>query len=169
MADFQVTDNTCGPEPPLKLTRPANLEDLADDVTEVEQEIVKDVRGGASFLGKEARVIEEDVEKAGEATGRFLGKEVKVIEKDIEALEENLVSFGPRITVLKTDKVMGKSNPLKVTETKAEKEEMAEARRMLNEVEDRVRKEDAMNPFQRLFASVTSLFGALNFEELSIY
>ena len=33
MADFQVTDNTCGPEPPLKLTRPANLEDLADDVT----------------------------------------------------------------------------------------------------------------------------------------
>ena len=36
-------------------------------------------------------------------------------------------------------------------------------------VEDRVRKEDAMNPFQRLFASVTSLFGALNFEELSIY
>lgn len=179
-SDFLITDNTCGPEPPLKLTRPADLEDLADDAKEVEQEIFKEARifeedvekaGKATgrFLGKEVKVIEDDVEKAGEATGRFLGKEVKVIEKDFEALEQNLVSFGPRITMLKTDKLMGKKNVLKVSETKAEAEEMAEARRMLSEVEDRVRKEEAMNPVQRLFASVTSLFGALNFEELSIY
>jgi violaxanthin de-epoxidase len=46
-SDFVVTDNSCKPEPPLTVTKIADLDTLGDDVLAVEQDLGRGVRNGS--------------------------------------------------------------------------------------------------------------------------
>ena len=89
-SDFRETDNTCGPAPPLEVTRPADLDTLADDVRALE---------GAAEA--EVEVIEAELEnslvsfsrgftllKGGEeAAQKFLSREQRAIKEEIARAE----------------------------------------------------------------------------------
>ena len=95
-SDFVITDNSCKAAPELKLTKPTDLDTLADDAYVLE----KDLQNEASFIEK---LVAGDFKRAE----RFVGKEVQTIEQKIELLERNLLSAGPgRPTGLVPDKAV---------------------------------------------------------------
>ena len=152
-SDMIVTDNSCKPEPELRITRPADLDTLGDDFIAVEREVGKDFRLGAGFLGKEARLgarevgrdarlIEREVEKDLEAIEREVEKDIKyeakVLKDDLVKIEEKLVSFGPRFTFLETPEMR---NMAKNEDFDARAQKKAEKK--LDKVEKAVRAADA--------------------------
>ena len=69
--DFKATDNSCGPQPPLRVAAPTDLDVLADDVVALEREGVRDVQA-----------LEKGAERA------------------LERVEDGLTSFSRNFTVL---------------------------------------------------------------------
>ena len=65
--DFQITDNSCPPEPPLRVVAPADLDTLADDV---EAELQSFSRGFTRLKGEaadEAKLLKDDFLAAEQA------------------------------------------------------------------------------------------------------
>ena len=95
-SDFVETDNTCGPAPPLAVTRPADLDTLADDVRALEG----DVEGAAEVI--EAEIDEKlvsfsrgftlfkDLKGTEQAAERFLTKEQQALKDEIALAEKAL-------------------------------------------------------------------------------
>jgi violaxanthin de-epoxidase len=79
-SDFVITDNSCKPAPELKLTRPTDLDTLADD---------------ARVLEKDIESVERVVEKDVKRFESFVATEFNSVEKNIESIEQNLFSAGP--------------------------------------------------------------------------
>ena len=151
-SDFVVTDNSCKPEPELKFSKIADLDTLGDDVLVAERELGRDVRKASSFLGKEARVVAKEVGKDARLVEREIEKDIKSVEREVEndlayesrafkdevrAIEDKLVSFGPRFTFLKQDTAAMPAS--KDFDARA----MKKAEKKLAAVEKAVRREDA--------------------------
>ena len=151
-SDFVVTDNSCKPEPELKFSKIADLDTLGDDVLVAERELGKDVRKATGFVGKEARIVAKEVGKDARLVEREIEKDIKSVEREVEkdlayesrafkdevrAIEDKLVSFGPRFTFLKQDTAAMPAN--KDFDARA----MKKAKRKLAAVEKAVRREDA--------------------------
>ena len=98
-SDFVETDNTCGPAPPLTVTRPADLDTLADDVralegeaenaaevleAEVEQSLVSFSRGFPLF---------KDLKQGEQAAERFIGKEQQALKDELALAEKTLLKM----------------------------------------------------------------------------
>jgi violaxanthin de-epoxidase len=79
-SDFVITDNSCKPAPELKLTRPTDLDTLADD---------------ARVLEKDIESVERVVEKDVKRFESFVATEFNSVETNIESIEQNLFSAGP--------------------------------------------------------------------------
>lgn len=58
---FVQTDNTCGPEPKLKVTAPTDLDALVDDVVALEQEAVDEVLVLEKEAADEVRFLEDSL------------------------------------------------------------------------------------------------------------
>jgi len=80
--DFVLTDNSCPPEPPLRLVAPTDLDALADDV---EAELESFSRG---FTRLRAGAVREEQEVAA-----FLGKEKQELKEEFKAAEERLLEM----------------------------------------------------------------------------
>ena len=130
-SDFVVTDNSCKPQAPLKVTAVKDLDTLGDDVVAIEREVVKDEKALFSFVGKEGRLFAREVGKDSRLIAREVGKDARLLEKEIEK-DLGLVSFGPRFTALKTNDA---SDLPKVALSGKAKAEQAKAERLVNKVE----------------------------------
>lgn len=152
-SDMIVTDNSCKPEPELKLSKIADLDTLGDDIVVVEREVGRDFRRGAGFIGKEAKIVSKEVGKDARLLEREIEKDVVAIEREVEkdfayeakafkdevrAIEDKLVSFGPRFTFLETP---GMRDMPKNEDFDARAQ--AKAERGLAKVEKQVRAADA--------------------------
>eukprot|EP00854_Cymbomonas_tetramitiformis_P001402 gene1402-2004_t len=82
--DFEATDNTCGPEPPLKVVVPTDLDVLADDIIALEKEAINEVVA-----------VEEEVLVSFSRGFTVLQSEIvkdeQIIEKDILDIERKLL------------------------------------------------------------------------------
>jgi len=129
------------------------------------------VRKASSFLGKEARVVAKEVGKDARAVERELEKDIKSVEREVEndlayesrafkdevrAIEDKLVSFGPRFTFLKQD---GKSGM--PTDKGFDKRAMKRATNKVNAVEKAVRRDDAAGRRRRRRRSDGAIFSIL--------
>jgi len=83
-SDFVITDNSCKPAPELRLTKPTDLDTLADDAVVIEKD-----------LAKEAKLIEKLVANDFVKAESFVSKEVNTFEQKIQQIEGNLLSSGP--------------------------------------------------------------------------
>ena len=140
-SDFVVTDNSCKPEPELKFSKIADLDTLGDDVLVAERELGRDVRKASSFLGKEARVVAKEIGKDARLVEREIEKDIayesRAFKDEVRAIEDKLVSFGPRFTFLKQDTAAMPAS--KDFDARA----MKKAEKKLAAVEKAVRREDA--------------------------
>lgn len=107
--DFTVTDNTCGPEPPLRVTRPVDLDTLADDVVELEREavgeVVKDAGAAERFVEQEVvsfgpgfTVLKNTVEQDVGAVESFVVKEEEFAVKEFKLAEDALLRMERKYT-----------------------------------------------------------------------
>ena len=98
-SDFVETDNTCGPAPPLQLTRPADLDTLADDVralegdaenavevveAELEETLVSFSRGFTLF---------KDIKGTEQAAERFISKEEQALKDELAQAQKTLLEM----------------------------------------------------------------------------
>jgi violaxanthin de-epoxidase len=98
-SDFVETDNTCGPAPPLRVTRPADLDTLADDVRALEGE----AEGAAEVLEAELDeklvsfsrgfTLFKDLKGTEAAAERFLTKEQQALKDEIALAEKTLADM----------------------------------------------------------------------------
>mmetsp|Transcript_8435 Transcript_8435/g.11379 ORF Transcript_8435/g.11379 Transcript_8435/m.11379 type:complete len:454 (-) Transcript_8435:147-1508(-) len=130
-ADFNINDNTCGPQPKLAIVRPTDLDILVDDLTAVSRDIKQEIDIEVREVEMELVAFQKAVEK--EIRAEFRAEK--------EVLEKDLVSFSRGFTLIK-DK---DAEPMKVKLTKEEKEAMKEkigdqkeAERLLNNMENRM-------------------------------
>ena len=151
-SDFVVTDNSCKPAPELRLSKIADLDTLGDDVLVAERELGRDVRKASGIVGKEARVVAKEVGKDARAVERAVERDIVAVEREVEkdlayesrafkdevrAIEDKLISFGPRFTFLKRD-----ADAAPVNED-FDKKAMRRAENKLARVEKAVRRDDA--------------------------
>ena len=152
-SDFVVTDNSCKPEPELKFSKIADLDTLGDDVLVAERELGRDVRKASRVVGKEARIVAKEVGKDARLVEREIERDIVAVEREVEkdlafesrafkdevrAIEDKLVSFGPRFTFLKQDGKTGMQ-----TDKNFDKRAMKRATNKVNQVEKAVRRDDA--------------------------
>ncbi|EEH54773.1 violaxanthin deepoxidase [Micromonas pusilla CCMP1545] len=147
-SDFVVTDNSCKPEPELKLSKIADLDTLADDAYVIEKDIAKDfgivgkdARKFAGIVGKDARLLERELEKDVKSIESEIEKDVtyeaNAVKAEVRALEDQLVSFGSRFTFIKPPDMVGDGR------SKEQAREIKKAEKALASVEKSVRREDA--------------------------
>ena len=152
-SDFVVTDNSCKPAPELRFSKIADLDTLGDDVLVAEREIGRDVRRASRIVGKEARVVAKEVGKDARAVERAVERDIVAVEREVEkdlayesrafkdevrAIEDKLVSFGPRFTFLR-----GKDMDAMPANEEFDKRAMKRAQNKLTRVEKAVRRDDA--------------------------
>jgi len=117
-SQFTPVDNKCGPQPPLMLTRPTDLDTLFDDVIAVEKAIVNEV-----VLVEEGLVgLEKGIEKT---------------------IEDDIVSFSRGFTLLKgkaTETVKPRMVITRADERAMDEKasDVAEAERMLDAMQDKM-------------------------------
>ena len=98
-SDFVETDNTCGPAPPLTVTRPADLDTLADDVRALEGE----AEGAAEVIEAELEeslvsfsrgfTLFKDLKGTEQAAERFISKEEQALKDEIALAEKTLLEM----------------------------------------------------------------------------
>lgn len=133
---FVDVDNTCGPEPTLRLTRPTDLDTLYDDLIAVQN-------GFSREVAIEVKEVEDEI----------LGIE-KAIERE---LQKEIVSFERGFTGLKKDQ----KSPVAKGMTKADvramgekSDDIQEATELLDAMQDRMEDADApKNVFAKFFSS----------------
>ena len=87
-SDFKESDNTCGPEPKLRVARPADLDTLADDakalLPELEDELVSFSRNFTLLKGARAQ---------GAKLGQFLSREEAAAAAEVQRAEAALLQL----------------------------------------------------------------------------
>lgn len=83
-SDFVVTDNSCKPAEPLRMSKIADLDTLGDDVRVVEKDLGRGVRTGSRFLGREARILSDEVGRDARLLSREVGRDAIAAEKEVE-------------------------------------------------------------------------------------
>mmetsp|Transcript_858 Transcript_858/g.3153 ORF Transcript_858/g.3153 Transcript_858/m.3153 type:complete len:513 (-) Transcript_858:100-1638(-) len=113
-SDFMETDNTCGPEPRRRVIAPRDLDDLAQDVLAIEEEVARDVVGLEREVVREFEEVEKEVPtelaKLRDALKRdanALGKEgtrdlalLADAVQETEAFGKELASFARGFTIV---------------------------------------------------------------------
>jgi violaxanthin de-epoxidase len=153
--DFVVTDNTCKPEPKLEFSKIADLDTLGDDVIVAERELGRDVRRASGFVGKTVKRVAKEVGRDARKIETELSKDVLSLERQVEkdfsyesaafkaevkAIEDKLISFGPRFTALMPDNA---SANMPAKDKDFDEKAMEKAKAKLSKVEKQVRKKDA--------------------------
>ena len=99
-SDFTETDNTCGPAPPLTVTRPADLDTLADDVRALEGE----AEGAAEVLEAELEnslvsfsrgftLFKDRAKGTEQAAERFITEEQQALKDELARAEKTLLQM----------------------------------------------------------------------------
>ena len=114
-----------------------------------ERELGRDVRKASRVVGKEARIVAKEVGKDARLVEREIERDIVAVEREVEkdlafesrafkdevrAIEDKLVSFGPRFTFLKQDGKTGMQ-----TDENFDKRAMKRATNKVNQVEKAVR------------------------------
>ncbi len=91
-SDLIQTDNTCGPAPPLAVTRPRDLDDVADDVRALEREAESDVEVLEATLEKDLvsfsrgfTLLKGSERKVEAAASAFVSKEQKALRDEVRS------------------------------------------------------------------------------------
>ena len=137
---------------PGQFMYPMGLTVEGDDVLVAERELGRDVRKASRVVGKEARIVAKEVGKDARAVEREIERDIVAVEREVEkdlafesrafkdevrAIEDKLISFGPRFTFLKRD-----ADAAPVNED-FDKKAMRRAENKLARVEKAVRRDDA--------------------------
>lgn len=99
-SDFVETDNTCGPAPPLQLTRPADLDTLADDVRALEGEaegvadvLEAELEEGLVSFSRGFTLLGKDIKGTEQAAERFISKEEQALKDELAAAQKTLLDM----------------------------------------------------------------------------
>ena len=99
-SDFVETDNTCGPAPPLAVTRPADLDTLADDVRALEGEAVAEaevieaeLENSLVSFGRGFTLLKGKEQAVEQAAAKFLSTEQRAVKEELALAERALADM----------------------------------------------------------------------------